>query len=971
MSYFDLDTKVFDNIESNNIIKLKQQMNEDKQRKEIMNNKANERFTSFKIKGHEPLITFPIFSERKDQPAISGWSQLTKSATEKLYPNNNVGVVTGINNNLTVVDIDVKGINIDENQLFKKYNAKTIDDIIKVFNTPIIKTPSGGIHIYFQYDSTFITTRGNNIDIRNDGGYVCAPPSSIKEKKYELINDVEIKPFDEGLKKWLIDEFGNRYLEKEKKEEKEKKDNQEEIINVDKCNAVKISEDEITYLLNKLPVDIVKSLDYRGNYYLWVVILRACKYAGHYKAFDEWSKGTKHDNYDEHKNRIIWNHENATIYNFVHLLTKTNQKNIFTYKKITNDNFDDTKVIYDGINTRVPLSALTDSKNVVIKSDVGTGKSYIFRKYIFDHVKGKNPFISLSSRVMLVNEQYNDFMKEQEERKTNYKLRNYVDNDYFYGDSVFITPESSIRLTDYNFSKYIVFIDEFNSVLEHIITSPTCKKDRRNIYVTFIKMITMCKKLICADCDISKEALKFLDDLKIKYKLYINTHQNYKNVEITIINNEQEFYEKMNDTPVYMVASDSMNVIDRAYDRMNDKTVVKLTSEDDIPRDFKMDDHDKIMFSPKVIYGLNSIKKRVVFCHYTGTTITPVQYIQQIARSRNIEHIYIYYPDRKSNVAKYESLKALEEEYEGLFKINEKIFNKCVRSIKKMFEDDDNEEENNNDLINRLVAIDLLFNKIFYAIEYKNDCYDTNKYLHFIDILNARGFKIKEDEGQIIMINNKEEKKRIKDKKIEEFNEEKDNIKRKIKYLEIPSDEVENYKDFLIDSRQMTNHINYCSFFYGDNIEKAIYNILKSENDYEVSNAKNSIVLKFNLLNEMLKKLNIDKNRIHEYKPDNKTIENVKDLEEQYRAYYPRTEKKLNFSKGHNIYTTITAMYNNMFGDVIVATGQKPKYEDEEGKQKQIRLYKLREDVNEYNKKLYSFRHNDDTNKICLTKRLV
>lgn len=89
----------------------------------------------------------------------------------------NIGVATGQISGITVVDIDIadgkKGGENWAKLISEKGEPKTLMCI----------TGSGGMHIYFKYNSAIksgVNVLGQGIDIRNDGGYVVAPPSTHK-----------------------------------------------------------------------------------------------------------------------------------------------------------------------------------------------------------------------------------------------------------------------------------------------------------------------------------------------------------------------------------------------------------------------------------------------------------------------------------------------------------------------------------------------------------------------------------------------------------------------------------------------------------------------------------------------------------------------------------------------------------------------------------------------------------------------
>jgi len=89
-------------------------------------------------------------------------------------PKSNIGIVTGEKSGITIIDVDIgEG----------KFGDKTWAELIAEDgepNTLMAETGSGGIHVFFKYNSALKTssnTLGKGVDCRNDGGYVVAAPS--------------------------------------------------------------------------------------------------------------------------------------------------------------------------------------------------------------------------------------------------------------------------------------------------------------------------------------------------------------------------------------------------------------------------------------------------------------------------------------------------------------------------------------------------------------------------------------------------------------------------------------------------------------------------------------------------------------------------------------------------------------------------------------------------------------------------
>jgi predicted SpoU family rRNA methylase len=562
--------------------------------------------------------------------------------------------------------------------------VKTREELAKALNAFCVATPSGGCHFYFKYDSEIKQTKNEKtkMDIRSDNGYACCPPSVINGVAYEIINNVPITEFNESVKKFLREVSGDYYFNTKKNTKETKR----EIKINQHGHMIRINEEQIREIIGKLKVDNQdKKEDYRGSYQKWSLVLKFCKMAGnYYEIFDEWSKGTIHKNYDEIKNYSIWNKSDASIYNFWHILKITNTKNIYTYKKINDKDLYKNKTPIN--KAKFTSDLIEDDKNYLVKSDTGTGKTTAFRNYIFNK-KNKTPFISICSRVMLCNEQHRGFIEANNnkngEQITNLNFRHYEDRRFEYGDCIFITPESSPIIHSYDFSKYIIFIDEFDSVITHVMESDTCRKRRKKIFKTLLKMIAECKQFICVDADISITSKNLLDSVRDDYVFYVNEFKNYKGKKVTIINNELEFLELIKGQQKYMIASDSINLVDIWYERLRDVhgDLKKITSEDEIDRNFKLDDFIKIIFSPKIIYGLDSVIPRHVFCIFSGDSISPSAMVQQIARSRNIEQVYIFIVNRTTKKNKYESVNDVIDEYEGLYEINRSIYNKKLKKF--------------------------------------------------------------------------------------------------------------------------------------------------------------------------------------------------------------------------------------------------------------------------------------------------
>lgn len=122
----------------------------------------------------------------------------------KRWPYANVGIVTGQQSGLVVIDIDPRHGGDDAlDGLFVKHD--------KFPDTAEVMTGGGGRHFYFRHPGIEIRNSagklGAGIDVRGDGGYVLAPPSShVSGGQYEWeasSDPSEVQP--SYMPQWLID----------------------------------------------------------------------------------------------------------------------------------------------------------------------------------------------------------------------------------------------------------------------------------------------------------------------------------------------------------------------------------------------------------------------------------------------------------------------------------------------------------------------------------------------------------------------------------------------------------------------------------------------------------------------------------------------------------------------------------------------------------------------------------------------
>jgi hypothetical protein len=251
-------------------------------------------------------------------------------------------------------------------------------------------------------------------------------------------------------------------------------------------------------------------------------------------------------------------------------------------------------------------------------------------------------------------------------------------------------------------------------------------------------MLVSCKQFICADADISAISKYLLDVLKLDYRFLINQYKNYQDVKVHVIYDENEFFEIMKTKGKFLFCSDSKTdaELNGLKLQADDKDIVIITS-DSAEEHIKLDDYLKVLFSPKIIYGLDSTMRRDIFCHYKGHTISPSQMVQQLCRCRDIDEVYIFFSNVTSKSPTYETIEETHKHYNTLVE----DYSTSLNALHLLDENESGAIKYHDQTITDIMVIKI-FNEMYKMNAYKQDCYEKNKFLRFINILKAKKFDV-------------------------------------------------------------------------------------------------------------------------------------------------------------------------------------------------------------------------------------
>ena len=910
---------------------------------------------------------------------------------ETLNKNTGYSLLTGGINSLVVVDLDINKPKWDElknNHPFikyynKKYNLEPNEDfkisiinILDKINTYAVKSPNG-YHIYFKSDKAddYKSTQAPDleIDIRGEGGLIIGAFTQLKTmdnknveyKPYLNIPVLDVEEHDEFIN-IVYNSNGN----------KTKKYNTKNKNNIKR---------ETNFNLYKYKIDnkILKDIENNLNLNDFTDTLEWLKLTAFYKKLnrkEEWDIMSKKisSGYNYDNNLKYWETANEN-YNMVeYILSKANKLHYLNYIKykrlIKNKIKPDLIVDSTGKKGLSEVININPNKNYIIKSGTATGKTYCINEYIH---KKDSKIISIVSRITLATEHQRVFSEwyddEYLQQNDEFILYNKVGplKDY-EGDNLIIQLDSIDKISRWDFSNYIVYIDELNSVFEYLLSSSTLNSKRKTIHLLLTKIIKECKQFIGTDADISDLCLKWLnpekhvdalpdiiDDYKkqspsINFEYIENTHKHYKGVVAKEIFEYDDLINMILKETAFMVCTDSsteahnlrnklilkdekykyVEVIDRLYDNKKEQDLDNIV---------------KVIFSPKIVYGLDSQMKRKVFCLYKGHTISSKSMLQQIARCRNQEGVYYYFME-KQNIIKDFEFNTQNEVIDRVKFCNTKIND----YIKKQITYEGIEAD--------ILGCESFYNYLISYYLYNIDADKSNIFYHFTQGLKNIGYKLETEWKATKNINKKEHDKlnKLTNEELEEHfnnNFEDEYYQRTADLIKIPADKIQQFKEIFIKPNALQEHFNYCSMYFQSS--KLDTNLIKEAQNKDFTlNVYNNNTNKILFIKNLLKKLKIEDRSLNPCHI--LTKEDSEEVKKDYLKLFRFQGKKdnLDFTNKNKIPSIIKKCI-----DSIVGKSPYKSIKSMQGKGKErttITTYELdlTLDIHAYHKELYLYRIN-------------
>ena len=563
---------------------------------------------------------------------------------------------------------------------------------------------------------------------------------------------------------------------------------------------------------------------------------------------------------------------------------------------------------------------------VIVKSDTGTGKTTSTAKYYNEFCKGKK-LMSIVSRVCLGNQQVESFANHG----INAKL--YSDKDVnFSSDNLIIQVDSLIKIQDKkDFSDYVVYLDEANSLLQYTLHSDTLGKKRAQVAKILKDIMDSAHKVIATDADISDIVLKYFE-LRRKNKakiFYVNEFKNYQGipaVEYTVIDNIiNKIKELIAKNEPFLATFDTKTqlevVLKLVFDESKKDMFVSHTSDfssGDIKNVSEKWKNKFVFYSPQILYGVDFVPDvaEEVFTFITNKSINPQQVVQQIARNRKIKRLSFYCPVQpKAN--KFNSLQEVINDVES----NKMAYFVILKEIGAIYQDEDDEAQlvNNNTFL-QLYYIDMFF----------DDILRSNFRHHFINILTQKGFNISEAEevNKNSGLNTSVVKKQIKEEKEQDFEKyltdnddamilQTSRERMKLLHLEEKDAEIKRtFREEILTNKAFEHHINAVNLMRTSDINLSKL-VDKKKNEF-IYKAMTSSATKIAICGQLESVLGIERLDIDCEKHKPRFDEAIEISNETFQAYkYNFRSKMVKPTTWKDTYNLLIKAYKHLVPDII------------------------------------------------------
>lgn len=368
---------------------------------------------------------------------------------------------------------------------------------------------------------------------------------------------------------------------------------------------------------------------------------------------------------------------------------------------------------------------------IVVKSHTGSGKTCLMEHINKIYRKKGYRVISITSRRSLAR-------KHSEQLELSYYEEMKYNDEFVHNLSIQL--DSLLKVQDEDDVKFVLFIDEINSLIGHLTNGmDKMSKNRSTIMNKLFSLIDKSYFTLSVDADINSNSMRFImsriatkkcDFYWNEYKLINQCPVLIHDDKTVMINKIVDRIEK-SDKPLF-ICSDrygdfEKDVVIPVLNKLSPEKKDKCrfySSKDGNKDDFKNTDdwNDKYIFcTPSIVYGIDMNFEAEVFGFYYGKTMNAVQVCQQLARVRKPTTINVWFKSSKYQLSHY-SVDDIKKHYE------------CQMVKTNLF---------SGDMIQKWTSDQIEdYKKYAYQLEYHDHILMNLRY-HTLQILETKGHTIK------------------------------------------------------------------------------------------------------------------------------------------------------------------------------------------------------------------------------------
>jgi len=240
--------------------------------------------------------------------------------------------------------------------------------------------------------------------------------------------------------------------------------------------------------------------------------------------------------------------------------------------------------------------------------------------------------------------------------------------------------------------EYLLFLDEFHSIVQYLYSSDTLNQKRREVFKDIQWLIRSAKKVIVSDNTVSNHDFHFLESAMnetgkhTELNFHVNTYNTFQGTPVVRVSDREKMFQMIKKrfhngkavTVACNTKADAVYIRQRLWDETPDETmrnnILLYTSDTsnsvNIAQEVERWHLCCVIHSPKISTGIDYHPTEPIDTFYFGrgeATVCPATAIQMVTRTRKIKTLYIC-TDRMRTKPRFESEAAMNAELDMMQK---------------------------------------------------------------------------------------------------------------------------------------------------------------------------------------------------------------------------------------------------------------------------------------------------------------